>query len=167
MMKIVHPISEIIQFDIPRISIEENENNRCIQISFLDSIYPAYPISINNYYKDISKNLKVKKEKKEIKNEKKEPKLKQNNETKVIKINRDNPNVIFFFVRSMGRKFKSYEEKKDTKIKKVIEDYIKEINGKPELKYTFSYEDNIIDNLESTIEELKIKNLGFVLSSES
>ena len=67
----------------------------------------------------------------------------------------------------MGRKFKSYEEKKDTKIKKVIEDYIKEINGKPELKYTFSYEDNIIDNLESTIEELKIKNLGFVLSSES
>ena len=82
MMKIVHPISEIIQFDIPRISIEENENNRCIQISFLDSIYPAYPISINNYYKDISKNLKVKKEKKEIKNEKKEPKLKQNNEKK-------------------------------------------------------------------------------------
>ena len=167
MMKIVHPISEITQFDIPRISIEENENNRCIQISFLDSIYPAYPISINYDYKDISNNLKVKKEKKEIKNEKKEPKAKQKNETKVIKINKDNPNMIFFFVRAMGRKFKSYEEKKDTKIKKVIEDYIKEINGKPELKYTFSYEDNIIDNLESTIEELKIKNLGFVLSSES
>ena len=167
MMKIVHPISEITQFDIPRISIEENENNRCIQISFLDSIYQEYPISINYYYKDISNNLKVKKEKKEIKNEKKEPKAKQKNETKVIKINKDNPNMIFFFVRAMGRKFKSYEEKKDTKIKKVIEDYIKEINGKPELKYTFSYEDNIIDNLESTIEELKIKNLGFVLSSES
>ena len=166
-MKIVHPISEITQFDIPRISIEENENNRCIQISFLDSIYPAYPISINSYYKDISKNLKVKKEKKEIKNEKKEPKAKQKNETKVIKINKDNPNMIFFFVRAMGRKFKSYEEKKDTKIKKVIEDYIKEINGKPELKYTFSHNDNIIDNLESTIEELKIKNMSLVLSSES
>ena len=40
--------------------------------------------------------------------------------------------MIFFFVRAMGRKFKSYEEKKDNKIKKEIIEMKRKLTEKKE-----------------------------------
>ena len=73
-------------------------------------------------------------------------------------------NCIQFFLLAKGHKPSCFNEKINTKIGIVIEKYIKEIGEKTEIKNTFYYKDQKIDDLDSTIECLGINSLGFIVS---
>ena len=168
MLKIANPQSELFLSELPRDpyrkSYNINDDELRITSSFQSYVYPnnRNNIQFENKINEKSRNNPKKENQKETQKAELNPK----EGTKIIKI-RKKKDYISFFIRARGQKPKFYEEKKDTKIGIVIEDYIKEIKGKPELKFTFTYEDNIIDNLDKSIRELNIQNLSFVISNEN
>ena len=82
----------------------------------------------------------------------------------VIIINRKKyENKIKFFIHRKGYKPRICEEKKDTKIREIIEKYIINIGEKEDIKNNFYFDDNPIDNLNCTIGELGIEHLGIIV----
>ena len=57
-----------------------------------------------------------------------------------------------------------YRENINTKIKVVIENYIKKEKLGESMKYKFFYNDKLIDDLEKTIAEIKITTLGVIIT---
>ena len=88
-----------------------------------------------------------------------------NNEEKkknLIKIEKSE-NFAQFFLLAKGHNLGFCKEKKDTKIGKIIEKYIENMDEKEEIKNNFYYRDQLIDN-NKTIGELNIEKLGFIFS---
>ena len=73
-------------------------------------------------------------------------------------------NYIFFFLLACGHDPTPFCEKIDTKIGTIIDKYIKNMDEKEEIRYTFYYKDKKIDDMNKTIRELEIEHLGFVHS---
>jgi hypothetical protein len=63
-----------------------------------------------------------------------------------------------FFVKAKGYKVVFFYGEPNSKLKKIIEHYIKIVNGSNEIKNSFYYNKKLID-LESTVGEIKIKPL--------
>ena len=82
----------------------------------------------------------------------------------IIKIERD-CEKIEFFVKAKGHAIVFYKEKPLTKIGEIINDYIKKVKGKEEIKNSFYYDDNLIKNLDETIGNLGITTLSFIISN--
>ncbi len=80
----------------------------------------------------------------------------------IIKRKKDE-NKIKFFIHRKGYKPRICEENKNTKIREIIEKYIINIGEKEDIKNNFYFEDNPIDNLDCTVGELGIDNLGFIV----
>ena len=80
----------------------------------------------------------------------------------LIKIKKEE-NCVNFFLFAKGHKIGFYKGKTDTKIGTIIENYIKDMEEKEEIKNNFYYRDQLIDN-DKTIKELNIENLGFISS---
>ena len=71
-------------------------------------------------------------------------------------------NYIFFFLLACGHDPTPFCEKIDTKIGTIIDKYIKNMDEKEEIRYTFYYKDKKIDDMNKTIRELEIEHLGFL-----
>ena len=82
----------------------------------------------------------------------------------LIKIKKEN-NYIQFFLKARGHDPSLFKESIQTKIGDIIEKYIKIIGGKDEIKNSFFYREQKINNLESTIQELGITPLSFIVSN--
>ena len=75
-----------------------------------------------------------------------------------------NDNCIQFFLKAKGRNPYPCKESYDAKIGDIIEKYIKFIKEKDEIKNTFFYGEQKINNFECTIKELGITPLSFIVS---
>jgi hypothetical protein len=75
-----------------------------------------------------------------------------------------NDNCIQFFLKAKGRNPYPCKESYDAKIGDIIEKYIKFIKEKDEIKNTFFYGEQKINNFECTIKELGITPLSFIIS---
>ena len=82
----------------------------------------------------------------------------------LIKIKKEN-NYIQFFLKARGHNPSLFKESPQTKIGDIIEEYIKIIGEKDEIKNSFFYREQKINNLESTIQELGITPLSFIVSN--
>jgi len=71
-------------------------------------------------------------------------------------------NYIFFFLLACGHDPTPFCEKIDTKIGTIIDKYIKNMDEKEKIRYTFYYKDKKIDDMNKTIKELEIEHLGFL-----
>ena len=71
-------------------------------------------------------------------------------------------NYIFFFLLACGHDPTPFREKIDTKIGTIIDKYIKNMDEKEKIRYTFYYKDKKIDDMNKTIKELEIEHLGFL-----
>ena len=71
-------------------------------------------------------------------------------------------NEIQFFIHKKGYTPRLCKEKKDTKIRIIIDKYIKNIGEKEDIKNHFYFENKLIDNLDCTLNELGVHNLGFI-----
>ena len=72
-----------------------------------------------------------------------------------------------FFIRVFGHELTLYIANEQTKIRDIIENYIKGENLNDELKYHFYYKDKRIENLENTIGDIKIEYLGIIENKDS
>ena len=88
--------------------------------------------------------------------------MKEKEKDNLIKIKKEE-NCVNFFLFAKGHKIGFYKGKTDTKIGTIIENYIKDMEEKEEIKNNFYYRDQLIDN-DKTIKELNIENLGFISS---
>ena len=95
-----------------------------------------------------------------LKNEEKIPEIieKEN----IIEIKREK-NTVGFFIKAKGEQVIYFHENINTKIKEPIEKYINAKNLEENVKYKFWYKDNPIENLENTINDLRIETLHFVI----
>ena len=82
----------------------------------------------------------------------------------LIKIKKEN-NYIQFFLKARGHNPSLFKESLQTKIGDIIEKYIEIIGEKDEIKNSFFYREQKINNLESTIQELEITPLSFIVSN--
>ena len=82
----------------------------------------------------------------------------------LIKIKKEN-NYIQFFLKARGHNPSLFKESPQTKIGDIIEKYIEIIGEKDEIKNSFFYREQKINNLESTIQELGITPLSFIVSN--
>ena len=82
----------------------------------------------------------------------------------LIKIKKEN-NYIQFFLKARGHNPSLFKESLQTKIGDIIEKYIEIIGEKDEIKNSFFYREQKINNLESTIQELGITPLSFIVSN--
>ena len=82
----------------------------------------------------------------------------------LIKIKKEN-NYIQFFLKARGHNPSLFKESLQTKIGDIIEKYIEIIGEKDERKNSFFYREQKINNLESTIQELGITPLSFIVSN--
>ena len=82
----------------------------------------------------------------------------------LIKIKKEN-NYIQFFLKARGHNPSLFKESLQTKIGDIIEKYIEIIGEKEEIKNSFFYREQKINNLESTIQELGITPLSFIVSN--
>ena len=82
----------------------------------------------------------------------------------LIKIKKEN-NYIQFFLKARGHDPSLFKESIQTKIGDIIEKYIKIIGEKDEIKNSFFYREQKINNLESTVQELGITSLSFIVSN--
>jgi len=90
---------------------------------------------------------------------------KKNNEfneaNNVILIKRQK-NEIQFFIHKKGYIPRICIEKKDTKIRDILDKFIKNIGEKKDIINYFYYGNKLIDNLDCTISELGINNLALI-----
>ena len=82
----------------------------------------------------------------------------------LIKIKKEN-NYIQFFLKARGHEPSLFKGSIQTKIGDIIEKYIKIIGEKDEIKNSFFYREQKINNLESTVQELGITPLSFIVSN--
>ena len=121
----------------------------------------ANSVGIINSFSDSKSQILQNQDKSVNNRDKKDEDLKQN--LSVIEINKE-INSRSFFLKAKDCDMHFYQENINTKIKNVIENYIRDEKLDEDIKYKFFYNDKRIENLENTIGDLNITNLSVIIA---
>ena len=121
------------------------------------SIGDSYTNEINN--EESKTQPYSKNESEDENNDKKNIELYEANNVILIKKQKDE---IQFFIHKKGYTPRIYKGKKCTKIRDILKKYIENIGEKDEIINHFYYENKLIDNLDCTLDKLRIGNLDFI-----
>ena len=135
-------------------SIDNSTNNSLEKL--ISKSYTESDINENENSKteDHSKN-----ESNNENNDKKNNELNEANNVILIQRQKDE---IQFFIHKKGYIPRICKEKKDTKIRDILDKFIKNIGEKEDIINHFYYENKLIVNLNCSLSELGINNLGFI-----